>query len=220
MNDTKSKRYAQLAVLITLIVLGGASIWYWGPPSSAFFIAQEQNKGNEPASSAPEVVALRTSTQDQLIQRYVTAYQTSNCAEVANCTLWVQDRIRKINQESDDTTIRESRRSNMCRQLFLHEEGRDRISILGIDDRYLIPVTVKFTIEGADSGRQDLDTPVLERVWGVFTYSDPGTARKNERGESIRSLRAGLNVSTNNLILKGSVRGNWEIDFSSISMQW
>lgn len=220
MNDTQQKRYVQSAILFILLFSGVASIWYWGPPSSKFFTAQELNQKDVVLPEYSDEQALRASTQNHLIQRYVTAYQTRNCAEVAKCTLWVQDRIRAINGESKDTDVRETMRFELCGQLFSREDGADRISILGIDDRYLIPVTARFAIEGADSGRSDLGAPVLERVWCMFTYSDPVTAPKDEDGAPIQSLRAGVNVSTQNLILKGSVRGNWEIDFNSISMQW
>ena len=150
MNESKPKRYAQLAVLIILIALGGVAIWYWGPPSSAFFAAQDLNKERAAASGEPEAMLLLRSTQNQLVQRYVTAYQTSNCAEIARCTLWVQDRLRLINAKTDDSTTREDKRSALCGQLFSREAGMGKMSILGIDDQYLIPMTVKFSIEGAD----------------------------------------------------------------------
>ena len=105
----------------------------------------------------------------------------------------------------------------MCTELFARDAAQSQVSILGISDQYLIPVTASFTIEGADAGREDLEVPVLERVWVVFNYADSANAPRDENGEAIRSLRAGINISLNHMILKGSVQGNWEIDFDSIS---
>jgi hypothetical protein len=219
-NNAQQKRFGPIVICSTLVLLGGLSIWYWGPPSSAYYKAKELNQAKQNTAEVPDVVELRDSTQDHFVLRYVAAYKTRNCAEVAACTRWVQERVQAIQSNSTDEASQEQERSELCAQLFERQANRDRITILGLDDLYLIPFTAEFEIEGADPGRQDLDAAVIERVWGIFGYGDQNTAPKTEAGDAIRSLRAGLNISVNNLALKGSVTGNWEIDFDSISLQW
>lgn len=220
MNNAQQKQFGPIVICLTLVLLGGLSIWYWGPPSSAYYKAKELNQANQKPVEVSDMVELTDPLQGQFVNRYVMAYKTGNCSEVAACTRWVQERVRKIHETLTDEASREQARSELCSQLFARQTNRDRITILGIDDAYLIPFTAEFEIEGADPGRQDLDVPVIERVWGIFSYGDQNTAPKTEAGEAIRSLRAGLNISVNNLALKGSVTGNWEIDFDSISLQW
>ena len=219
-NDDKRNRYTQYAFLFIFISFGVGSMMYWGSPWASSIEQRKLNKESEPDLMIPEDIVLKESSQEQLINRYVTAYQRHDCSELARTTLWIQDRLRQINSESEDVDVREDSSSELCGQLFTWTEQHNQVSILGLEDQYLIPTTVKFTIDGADSGRKDLVAPVLERVWCQFTYSDPGMAPKNENGDPIRSLRAGVNVSMNGLVLKGSVRGNWEIDANSISLQW
>lgn len=219
-NDATWKRYTQYVILFVFFSFGAGSILYWGSPWASIKQSQKLNKELDSGAMIPDEIVLKDSSEEQLVNRYVTAYQRHDCGELARTTLWIQDRLRNINSETEDTDVRADMSSVLCGQLFVWTDSNNQISIFGIDDQYLIPTTVTFRIEGADSGRTDLEEPVRERVWCQFTYSDPGMAPKSENGDPIHSLRAGVNVSMSGLVLKGSVIGNWELDNNSISLQW
>ena len=222
MSNSEQNRVAPVVILILLSVMGGAAIWYYGAPSSRFFEEQELNRQKELDEAAATGVPLRLSesTEGQLIHRYITAYQTRNCSEITQCTEWMIQRLQRINEQTQDPAEIEEARAALCEQVLVREAGKERIDVLGIEDHYLIPQASTYKVMGADPGRTDLAKTVKERVWVMFEYSNQNTAPKTEEGEPIRQLRAGVNISTDHRVLKGAVRGNWEIDVNSIRTRW
>lgn len=201
-----------VAILIALTALGGLAIWYLGAPSKTFFTEQELNKAEREANQVgiTETVALKKSTQDALVMRYIMAYRSGNCSDIIAITQWAQDRL----EAKPDPATRE----NLCSELLRRSPDDTQVDLLGIEDQYLIPNTVDVKIIGADPGRDDLALPVQERVWVQFSYSNKATAPRSPSGKSIKKIRAGLNVSETGTVLKGGVIGNWEIDIESIQL--
>lgn len=222
MSEPEQNRAIPVAILLLLTILGGFGIWYWGPPSSRFFEKQEQLQKQKVEDTDAHGVPLHLSeaTEDQLIHRYFTAYQTKNCSEIAQCTDWMIARLQKINDRySDEAKINEAR-ANLCKEVLVRIPGEERLQLLGLKDHYLIPQASNYKVVGADPGRTDLAKTVKERVWVRIEYSNKATAPKNEEGEPIKQLRAGVNISTDHRVLKGAVIGNWEIDTNSILTRW
>lgn len=197
-------------------------MWHYGAPSSRFFEEQELNRqeNSEAADEYGVPLELTRATEGQLIQRYIAAYQTRNCAEIASCTEWMIERLQKINEQHGDPAAVEKARGDLCEQVLVRKPGAEQLGLLGIEDQYLIPQGVTYKVLGADPGRTDLGRPVKERVWVLFEYSSESTAPKTEEGKPIRQLRAGVNISADHRVLKGAVKGNWEIDVNSILTRW
>ena len=220
MKEKRNKQWGPIIFVSLLSLLGALAIVMLGPPSSVYLDEQDLNKSRK--TVALGLSPVQDITQGELVQRYISAYQTKNCDEAIKCTLWIQDRIEFLQEEfSVDSEQMRQARLELCEKLFLKKHEDSRIDILGLDDQYLMgPISV-FTLVSADSGRIDLEKPVLERVWVKFVYSNPKTAPKAQNGVTpIHSLLAGINISEDHLMLKGSARGCWEIDLSSISTKW
>lgn len=219
MRNTSQNRALPVAIIIALTALGGLAIWYWGAPSATFFAAQELNRAKKEAENAGNAppISLGQATQESLVHRYITAYQSQNCAEITACTEWIQERLNPLG--NDGITQFNAAQKKLCSELLSRKSGENQVEILGIRDIYLMPTTVTYKVMGADPGRQDLVLPVVERVWIAFEYPNQATAPQTPSGKTIRSLRAGINISTDNTILKGSIIGNWEIDRDSIRVR-
>jgi hypothetical protein len=205
-----------VAIIIALTALGGLAIWYWGAPSATFFATQELNRAKKEAENAGNTppITLGQATQDSIVDRYITAYQTQSCGEIIEITEWIRERLTTL--QSEGTAQFDAAQKKLCAELLSRNSKENQIELLGIRDVYLMPTTVTYKIVGADPGRQDLVLPVLERVWVAFEYPNRATAPRTPSGKAIEKLRAGLNISTENTVLKGSVIGNWEIDRESI----
>ena len=222
MSETEQNRVLPAVVMGLLIVLGGFAIWHYGAPSSKFFEEQELNRQDDLERAAEYGVPLDLSeaTENQLIHRYVTAYQTRNCAEIAKCTQWMIERLQAISEQHSAPEEIEAARGKLCEDVLVRTPGNERLALLGLDDQYLIPQAVTYKVLGADPGRDDLGREVKERVWVLFEYTNKSTAPKTEDGEPIKQLRAGVNISAEHRVLKGAVKGNWEIDINSILTRW
>lgn len=219
MRNTSQNRALPVAIIIVLTALGGLAIWYWGAPSATFFAAQELNRAKKDAETAGNAppISLGQATQESLVRRYITAYQTQDCVEISASTEWVQERLAPLLQ--DEPAQFKAAQKKLCDELLHRKSGENQVEMLGIRDLYLMPTTVTYNVVGADPGRQDLVLPVLERVWIAFEYPNQATAPRSPSGKTISSLRAGINISTDSTILKGSVIGNWEIDRESIRVR-
>lgn len=219
-EEKNKKQWGPIIFVSLLSLLGALAIFTLGPPSSHYFEQQQLNESKRAAELG--LASIQEITQEKLVHRYIAAYQTRNCDEVIDCTLWVKERIQTINaQFGTDSEQLKQAQLELCEQLFSKDDNGSRMDILGLDDQYLMGPLSIFTLLIADSGRKNLEKPVLERVWVEFVYSNPKTAPKTQNGATpIHSLLAGINISDDRLILKGSTRGCWEIDISSISTKW
>ena len=214
--DIKSKERRPIILVIVVTLLGAFAIIWHGPPSSRFLEKQQLNQ----ALRAKEMGApLVEATQSALVRNYINAYQVKNCDEIIQTTWWIQERLAKLNET--DTAAIDTEKARLCEELYALNTKDSMIKITGLNDQYLLSPVSTFKILGADPGRDDLAKPVLERVWIEIVYADPNTAPQLENNLSpVHSIIAGINISDDNYILKGAVRGNWEIDLTSISTQW
>ena len=220
MKMSQSKQLIPIILVIVLTLLGAWAIIRQGPPSTAFLSKQQLNKAiRDKEEGASTLVA---ATQGELVKRYIKAYQMKNCDDVCSMTWWIQERMEKINKQySDDLTRIEQEKAQMCDNLFAVNPKESTVDLLGLDDQYLLGSMSVYTVIGADPGRMDIEKKVKERVWVKFVYSNPQTAPKLKNNPlPVHSIVAGVNISEDNYILKGSVRGNWEVDLSSISTKW
>lgn len=218
--EKKSQKLGPIILVSVMALLGAVAIIKLGPPSSVYLDGQNLNSSQEDAQSGLDPI--RDSTRDKLVKQYVLAYQSKNCDEVIQLTWWIQERMAHIESQYEGNAEQIAlEQSQLCEELFEHNPDQSSINILGLHDQSLMGPISTIKIIGADSGRDDLDKPVVERVWVEFVYSNPQTAPRTQNGlSSIHSLIAGVNISQDNLILKGSSRGNWEIDLTSISTKW
>ena len=205
------------AIAIAFIAFGGLTLWYWGAPNQDFLDQQERYRrsrdgGEVAAAETPDSQALR------IAERYLSGVRTGACSQGIALTLWMQERL-----ESASGLGRDNERAAMqdlCESIKDRTMEANRLRPEGIEDQYVFTPLAQIETAGVDTGREDLIKPVMERVWFIASYPVPTQALRDENGTPIKSLRVGINVSSDGYVLKAGVIGNLEIDFESISYNW
>lgn len=206
-----------MAVIIGLAALGGFSLWYWGAPNEQFLQQQEQyRQSRDGGVVAPGEVPVSESAD--IAQRYISAVQAGDCARAIELTWWMQERLRFAMKSGEGA--QGPAMEDLCNSLKDRTAEGNYLLLEGIEDQYVFAPMAKVEVSGLDGGRQDLVKPVIERVWMLVSYPVPTQALRDENGTPIKSLIAGVNVSTDGYVLKAGVIGNLEIDFESISYKW
>lgn len=157
---------------------------------------------------------------DPIAMRYVKALQEGRCQEVIDLTAWMQERLSRISDRGGDATACAEDRTKLCDGLSNLTPDGNRLRAEGVEDQYVFSKSATIEPQLVDEGRSDLERPAQSRTWFRVTFSDRDKALRDEVGVPIRSVLAGVNVSTDQMVLKASVTGNLEIDLESISYNW
>lgn len=203
-----------IVVAIVFGLAGGLALWYWGAPTQSVF------ERSEPAvPQGTETLSPSEIESGGIVERYTRAVQQGMCDEISEITWWMQERIAYVRQTGSAEELAEAR-ANLCEAATSRDSGRRMIGGEGIADQYVFRPESTWRIVRVDEGRDDLSKPVGERAWLKVTHSLKTRAPLDEMGNPIRSMMVGINVSTDNFVLKAGVRGNVEIDFDSFQYDW
>ena len=216
-NRPTKKAGSSYAVAIAFAALGGLALWYWGAPNQDFLDQQERYRrshdgGEATATETPDSQALR------IAKRYLSALQNGACAQVIELTWWMQERLHSASDLGRDNVG--AAMQDLCESIRDRTMEANRLRPAGIEDQYVFAPLAQVEVTGVDIGREDLVKPVMERVWMKVSYPVPTQALRDENGTPIKSSRVGVNVSSDEYVLKAGVIGNLEIDFESISYNW
>lgn len=211
-----AKRFA--AALIVGAVLGAVSgtvikstTALREAPSTPPGDTENPETGGTPA--APESVESGAAWQ------YALACREGNWAKVVELTYWMKDRLNFV-LETDGAGAVPAEKDRLMDELGLRTVADNRLVDEGVEDQYVFSPGSEIAYESVDSGRDDLDGPVARRTWLKVTYPAREKALLDKDGLPIRSLRVGINVSTDGHVLKGNVIGNLDIDWESIMYDW
>lgn len=216
-NRPTKKAGGPYAVAIAIAALGGLSLWYWGSPNRDFLEQQEQYRRSRDGVDAA-VAGTLDSRGTRIAERYVSAYQSGACSQVIELTWWMQERLHAVSGLGSDE--RGAAMEDLCELVKDRSMEANRLRPLGTEDQYVFTPLAQVEVTGVDDGRDDLVKPVMERVWMRVSYPVPTQALRDETGAPIKSLKVGVNVSSDEYVLKAGAIGNLEIDFESISYNW
>jgi hypothetical protein len=177
-----------------------------GPPNP------ELLTGMDSGSLAPEPAPLAL--------RYAHAVQQGNTDEVIAMTLWMRERLRRVQMETDDHERLDAAVNALEEHILRRTLEGNYLRAGGIEDQYVFAPGAHIEIAGHDAGAEDLEQAVARRTWLRVTYPHRRTAPLDESGRSIHSLEAGVNVSREGHVLKGGVIGNLDIDPDSVRYDW
>ncbi len=214
-NRPTKKAGGPYAVAIAIVALGGLSLWYWGSPNQDFLEQQELYRRSRDGVDAADTPDSRGT---RIAERYVSAYQSRACSQVIELTWWMQERLHAVSGLGPEE--RGAAMADLCELVKDRSMEANRLRPLGTEDQYIFAPLAQIEVTGVDDGREDLVKPVMERVWMRVSYPVPTQALRDETGVAIKSLRVGLNVSSDEYVLKAGAIGNLEIDFESISYNW
>ena len=150
--------------------------------------------------------------------QYVAAYQNLNWGAVIAQTLWMQDRLAFVMLGGDGGA--EDAREAMEAGLAERTEEGNQLRPEGIEDQYVITPFAAIEAIGSDAGHEDLERPAAGRVWFRAVYPTRVRAPRSPENLAIRSLVFGVNYTEDGYILKANIRGNLDILWDRISLEW
>lgn len=159
------------------------------------------------------------SVENSVAWQYAMAYREGNWAKVVELTYWMKDRLDFV-LETDGAGAVPAEKDRLMDELGLRTVADNRLMDEGVEDQYVLSPGSEITYDSVDTGRDDLDGPVARRTWLKVVYPAREKALLDKDGLPIRSLRVGINVSTDGHVLKGNVIGNLDIDWESIMYDW
>jgi hypothetical protein len=177
---------------------------------------QSQRVG--PSATADSVAP--TVGSDSPALRYAKAIQDGKCDEIIEMTAWMAERLERLRLEANSPEALQQERQRLCDAIRAGSDEGNRLTREGIEDAYVFAQGATWEPVAVDTGRTDLDQPVLERTWLKVTYPDAARAPRDLSGKPIRILAAGVNVSAEGRILKAAIVGNLDIDWVTISNDW
>lgn len=168
----------------------------------------------------PAPVAKRAVEQGVEAARYVAAMQAGRWDEVVDLTCWMQERLLRVNIQTENPETRAQARTELINRLRDRSVEQNQLRPEGVEDGYLLSPQARVTAVGTDKGRSDLERPVKSRTWYEVVYVERHRALRDPAGSPIHSLRVGVNVSTDGYVLKASVVGNLDVDWNSLRYDW
>jgi hypothetical protein len=208
-DKKSSKDFLPYIVVISIAIAGVVSLLYYGPPTREYLEIQKLNQ-------IETKIALHPTENAFHVDSYIKAIQERDCEYIVRVTWWMQERLRNELANGASQTELESTQQEMCNSLFQPEKSEYFLSLEGLVDGALFPQGVEWKILGADAGIKTLSKPVLERIWVELTYSGVPNGPKTSQGVPLKSIIAGINISKDEYVLKGDIRGNWNIDQESL----
>lgn len=158
--------------------------------------------------------------------RYARALQDGFCEEVIRSTAWMADRMHRVAIESAGQEAIDGEWDTLCAKAMERPVEGNVIRPEGIEDQYLFAPGATFEVMGMDDGRDDLNRPVVRRVWLRVTFPRRQTAPLAQPDDgpkmlAVRAVTVGVNLSRDDqLVVKAGVMGNLDIDMSSLSFDW
>jgi hypothetical protein len=195
-------------------VIAGMGFWLWTAPSKS-----ESGMGAAPAPDKAPIPDLNAPGNPMAL-RYAAAFQQGSWDEIVDMTCWMQQRLTRVQIETGSAAARQEARAALARRVCDRKVEGNRLRPEGIEDQYVFAGDAKIEPAGLDAGRPNLEQPTKDRTWIRVTYPLRRTALRDDKGIPIRSIVAGINVSTGDLVLKANVIGNLDIDRRSISYDW
>ncbi len=216
----KSAQLKQWSGAAVIGLLAGLGVWalasyYDDPPRTPALerrYSGMSQSGNEGGGDAPIPAG-------NLAFRYAIAVQEGHCGEILRMTEWMNERLDRVQSESGGAAV-EAERRRLCERAQRRNVERNQLSPEGAEDQYVFSPGARLTPVAVDEGEEGLSRPVRDRTWILVEYPSPHRALRGPGGEPIRSLLAGVNVSTDGYVLKAGVIGNLTIDRASISYDW
>jgi len=151
--------------------------------------------------------------------QYAEAYQEGDWGKVHSLTPWVQERLDYV-QETEGPEAVATERDALMATIGTRTLDENYLRETGVDDQYVFTPSARITFDSFDEGRDDLEAPVARRTWFKVVYSVREKAMLDRDSIPIRSLRVGVNVSRDGLVLKANIIGNLDIDWNSIKYDW
>ena len=151
---------------------------------------------------------------------YARALQEGDWNQVIAHTAWMQDRLRHVAASGGDETAVEHARQELMAGLSRRTAAGNQLTEEGIEDQYVFAPGSRLEVVRVDAGRHGLEAPVEKRVWMRVTYPQRTRAVRDLANVPIRSLVAGVNVSSEGLVLKANIVGNLDIDWSALAYGW
>lgn len=182
----------------------------WSQRGSLFGGAPAAKQGEEPLSPPTGSAAWR----------YAEALRTGDTETVIDLTLWMQERLRRVQAGAGDPAAMAAARRALAEDALARNVAENQLRAEGVLDQYVFSPSSTVEFVGEDTGRTDLERPAAERLWFRVTYPSRDAALRDATGLPIRSLRVGVNVSPDGYILKANVLGNLDIDPESIRYDW
>ena len=205
-------------------VMAGVGFWLWTAPSkseSGMGAAPRPEKApmltSNPASSVSESGPV---AGNPVALRYAAAFQQGAWDEIVDMTCWMRQRLMRVQLETGSAAARQEAHAALVKRVSDRKVEGNRLRPEGIEDQYVFAGDAKIEPAGLDGGHPSLEQPTKDRTWIRVTYCSRRTALRDDKGIPIRSIIAGINVSTGDLVLKANVIGNLDIDRRSISYDW
>ena len=168
-----------------------------------------------PGTDSPAAESVESGTAWQ----YAAACRDGNWARVVDLTFWMRDRLAFVLASGGADAV-PAERDRLMADLGTRAVTDNRLAEEGVEDPYVFSPGADIAYDSIDSGREGLEGHVARRTWLRVTYPAREKALLDRDGVPIRSLRVGINVSTDGYVLKGNVIGNLDIDGESIMYDW
>ncbi len=156
---------------------------------------------------------------ESIAWQYVLAYQEGNWSRVVELTVWMNDRLAFVAQSGTPADV-DAARDGIIEQISTHAMSENYLRDEGVDDQYLFTPGTRLEYIGEDGGSDTLEAPIARRTWFRVIYPTREKALLDKEGIPIRSVNAGVNVSSDGRVLKAGVVGNMNIDWDSIRYDW
>lgn len=173
--------------------------------------------GSRPKAPVEEVLP---PPRDSAGWRYLEALQSGDTDTVIGLTLWMGERLRRIQAGTADAAAQAAARRALAESILERSLQDNQLRAEGVEDWYVFSPAAKVAFVGEDAGRDDLERPTAERLWFRVTYPSREAALRDAVGIPVRSLRVGVNVSADGYVLKANVIGNLDIDAESLRYDW
>ncbi len=174
----------------------------------------------EPAAEPVSEQGTDTLVENRVALEYARAYQEGNWDLVVEKTLWMQERLERVQLETGKPEARGQAKAQLVAQLEKWDLAQNQLRLEGVEDRYIFAPGVRLEVLRQDEGQTGLERPVKHRTWIRVTYPSRSRALTDQMGLPIHGLTVGVNVSEEGMILKAGVVGNLDIDEASISYIW
>jgi gas vesicle protein len=207
-SENRSRRF------LIAVVIGGVCGAVVGLAVKPFLLTdRDGDPARDGTSSVPEVI------ESSVAWQYARAYQENNWEQVIAMTPWMEERLEYVARSDGPEAVSEAREA-LFEQLGNRNLADNYLRDAGVEDQFLFTPGARLDYVTDDTGRDDLEAPVVRRTWIRVTYPSREKALLDRDGIPIRSLRVGVNVSEDGKVLKAGVSGNVDIDWNSIEYDW
>lgn len=218
MSRDIAKGALPFAFIAVFVLAGGFSLWYWGAPNASHIL--EKTRDADGALNTQKIPLAELGDASRRALEYAQSVKNGDCDQVVALTWWMQERLQWISLQAESPEKLKRVRHEMCSTLQDRTDQDNRLSVHGVADQYILVPGVRVEAVDVDSGRSDLAKPVANRTWIRVEFPMESQALRDLEGRPLRSLRAGINVSTDGYVLKAGVIGNLDIDWDSFNYAW